>query len=578
MIKAWFQRLRAPQPDVPALLSQAQALQRESRLDDAARLYDDILALEPGHEEALLVSARLEGRRGRLDVARTRLHAALARNPNNARAHADLGNVLRLAGDVQDALESYETALALDPSHSVAWNNLGLIQLARGDVEGAVKAFSEALALAPGFGEALRNFASAMAKLGRYAELAARLDAILQKDGGNADAHAALGFAKLKGAGEPGAALACFERARQLGADDAELLVNRGIALHDLGRIDYAIASYDAALAKNPHYALARFHRALAHLITHRFELAWDDYESRLASEAVPVRPFGFPPWQGEDISGKTLLIYAEQGLGDEIMFASCFAETIARAGHCVIDCAAKLAPIFRRSFPQATVHGGTQFDSAEWLSGMAQPDAQIAAGSLPRILRRELAAFPSRAGYLVADPGRTQWWRERLAGLGAGLKVGVSWRGGTSKSRSGLRSLTLDRLLPVFSVPGVQFVCLQYDATEKEVAEFVTRFGVVLHHFSGAIDAYDETAALVSALDLVVSVCTAVIHLGGALGTPVWVMAPRVPEWRYGLSGEGMPWYPRNRVLRQEAPGDWEKLIARVAAELAAHRAGTGS
>jgi hypothetical protein len=335
-----------------------------------------------------------------------------------------------------------------------------------------------------------------------------------------------------------------------------------------------AIASYDAALTADPGYEFARFHRALANLIEQRFDLAWDDYEARLASAVLPPRRFGFPRWDGGELAGKTLLILAEQGLGDEIMFASCFAEVIARAQHCVIDCAAKLAPVFQRSFPQATVHGGTQFDDPMWLTGLPQPDLQIDAGSLPRLLRRSRSAFPRHQGYLAADPQKVQAWRGRLAASGDGIKVGVSWRGGTALSRGGLRSLALDDLAPLFAVPGVDFVSLQYDAGNEEMAGYRARSGCTLEHFAGAIADYDETAALVTALDLVISVCTAIIHLGGALGTPVWVMAPLVPEWRYGIRGESMPWYPGNRVFRQTAPGDWDSVIARVVAELAALRA----
>ena len=186
----------------------------------------------------------------------------------------------------------------------------------------------------------------------------------------------------------------------------------------------------------------------------------------------------------------------------------------------------------------------------------------------------KSLSAFPPNGehrGYLVADPGKMERWRLRLSALGTGLKVGVSWRGGSAKSRSGMRSLTLDALSFIFAVPGAAFISLQYDAPILEIQEFNERSGFELVHFQQAIDDYDETAALVASLDLVISVCTAVIHLGGALGTPVWVLAPTVPEWRYGISGEAMPWYPLNRVLRQPEPGDWNSVIARAAAELKA-------
>lgn len=563
---------RTPRADVAAVrLQEAQDLQRRGELGAAAEIYNRLLAADPVQLDALTLSARLEGRRGNLELARSRLEAALRVNPNLARAHADLGTVLRLMGKTTAAVESYQTAIALDPGSAVAWNNIGLLHLAEGRAADAADAFARALDCEPGFADALRNLVNAKASLAQYAELRSMLEATIARDDANAEAHAALGFVELKGFAAAESALARFDRALKLGLGHAEFLVNRGIALHDCGRIAEAVASYDAALAVDPTYHLARFHRSLARLVEQRFELAWDDYEARFTAGVMQPRQFSFPGWNGGELAGKTLLILAEQGLGDEIMFASCFAEVVARAGHCVIDCHPKLAQIFRRSFPLATVHGGTQLDDPAWLAALRQPDLQIQAGSLPRLLRPGLSAFPRHRGYLAADPKKTQRWRDRLAELGGGLKVGVSWRGGTAQSRGNLRSLNLDDLAPILAIPGVDFVSLQYDADNEEVAGFRARSGRAIEHFDTAIADYDEIAGLVAALDLVISVCTAVIHLGGALGKPVWVMAPRVPEWRYAISGEAMPWYPGNRVLRQTAPGDWSGVIKRVATELAA-------
>jgi Flp pilus assembly protein TadD len=570
MLKNLFARLYPPAIDFTARLDDARQLELAGRHDAAAECYRQILEQEPAHIETLLRSGRLEGMRGNLELARRRLETALARDPNLAQAHADLGNVRQLSGDAVGAEEAYETALALDPTLAVAWNNLGLNRLAAGEIEAAAAAFAKALEHAPQFVDAMRNVVSAGARLGRYGEMRGVLQNILVASPRDADAHAALGFIELQGFAQPARALEHFDLARDMGLNSAELLTNRGIALHDLGRIDEAVAAYDAALAMDPQYRLARFHRSLARLIEHRFEQAWEDYEARDALAAVAARASGIPRWDGGELTGKTLLILAEQGLGDEIMFASCFAEVIACAKHCVIDCAPKLAPIFRRSFPAATIHGGTQGESMDWLQEVARPDVQTPAGSLPRFLRPGLTSFPARAGYLKPDQTAAARWRARLAALGNGARIGVSWRGGTAQSRSGMRSLALQQLAPLFALRDRHFVSLQFDASAAEVAAFCQRSGFSLAHFDQAMADYDETAALVSSLDLVLSVCTAVIHLAGAIGTPVWVMAPRVPEWRYGIGGETMPWYPGNRVLRQATAGDWDGLIQRVAGELA--------
>jgi hypothetical protein len=195
--------------------------------------------------------------------------------------------------------------------------------------------------------------------------------------------------------------------------------------------------------------------------------------------------------------------------------------------------------------------------------------------GSVPQYLRQTYADFPRHSGYLKADPERVQRWRERLAALGGGLKVGISWQGGAVKTRRAVRSLALAQWLPILRAAGARFVNLQYTDCSGEIAEFKAASGIELVDWPEVREDYEDTAALVSALDLVISVCTAVIHLGGALGKPVWVMAPYSPEWRYGIAGEEMPWYPSVRVFRQPRYGEWEPVIERVADELQ-RRAGT--
>ena len=339
--------------------------------------------------------------------------------------------------------------------------------------------------------------------------------------------------------------------------------------MQDLGRIGDALDSYDAALRLDPRSHVAAFHRGLARLLEGDFERGWPDYEGRLLSDRHPRRNMPFASWHGENPSGRTVLAYAEQGIGDEIMFASCLPELIARAGHVIIDCAPKLAPLFARSFPQATVHGGSQFDDIDWLDALQEPDLAVPVGSLPLYLRPTPGAFPPHSGYLVADSARVRHYRETLARLGPGLKIGLSWRGGTALSRKDQRSLDPAQLAPLFRIEALHFVNLQYDTRPQELASF-SPWGQV-HDIAEANASFDETAALVAALDGVVSVCTAVIHLSGALGRPVWILAPFSPEWRYGIRGERMPWYPSARVLRQRSRGDWSEPLAEVVARVSA-------
>lgn len=358
-------------------------------------------------------------------------------------------------------------------------------------------------------------------------------------------------------------ALAAAQRAQALAPDSLEARTRAGIALQYLGRDDAAVAALETVLAAEPNYALARFHLALLRL-ARRDYAGWSDYEAREAARLAP-RHAHLPRWAGR--ADEAVLAVGEQGLGDEIMFASCVPDLAAHAGRCAFECSPRLVRLFARSFPGVEVLGaGTPLPAAI--------DAVVPLGSLPQWFRPGSDAFPRHAGYLRADPDRVAHWRERLDALGAGLKVGVSWRGGTRASRTATRSLPLVDWRPLLDVKGVHWVSLQYgENVTAEIATACERTGVPVAHWQEAITDYDETAALVSALDLTISVCTSVVHLAGALGRPVWVLAPAVPEWRYGLRGAHMDWYPSARVFRQTSAGDWTQVLASAASELGSGR-----
>jgi tetratricopeptide (TPR) repeat protein len=399
--------------------------------------------------------------------------------------------------------------------------------------------------------------------------LAVARDAVA-RDPASYEARLMLGFAHFK-FNDPQRALECYEAAARLASGDSELHDMRASALQVLGRLDEAFADFDRAIELAPRAPRPRFHRALASLLVGDFGAGWDGYElRRISGDYFKAGPSGIEPWDGRALEGRTLLVRREQGLGDEIMFASMMPELLAAAHRCVLECDPRLRRLFARSFAAATVYGSIPDHSIPHALAGFGIDREIGGGSLARLLRRSPADFPRHSGYLKADPGRVAHWRERLQALGPGLKVGLSWTGGLRVTRRELRSIPLEQLLPVLRAPGARFVSLQYTAAaQAEVAALGERHGIRIEHWQEAIDDYDETAALACALDQVVTVCTSLVHLAGALARPVWVMAPHSPEWRYGFKGESMPWYPTARVFRQPAFGDWRPVIETVAAEL---------
>jgi hypothetical protein len=234
------------------------------------------------------------------------------------------------------------------------------------------------------------------------------------------------------------------------------------------------------------------------------------------------------------------------------------------------LECAPRLEQLFRRSFPGVIVHGSDQSDAdTNWLASVGRIDFQIAAGSLPGHFRRQWSDFPQHTGYLRADASRIACWCQRTRELGAGLKVGIAWRGGSASTRRELRSTRLDQWLPILQQKDCHFVSLQHGGGDVETAALAATHALTVHHWQEAIDAIDETAALISALDLVVSVQTATVHLAGALGRPAWVLVPAVPEWRYLQDSATMPWYPAVLLFRQRQAGRWEHVMRQVAGEL---------
>jgi tetratricopeptide (TPR) repeat protein len=545
--------------------------------------------------------ARLES--GDHEAARRLLEQALAIDPQNAAACFHLGTLIVQTDAYPESARYFARALELEPDRAEWWVAVGDLAQRHSDHAKAIEYFQVALAIAPDSAPAHRNLAKALRQTGRAGEaiihlrrsyalapeapgalrefvtgliefdmcdkaLSVALQAV-ERNPASYEALLCLGLAHQK-LHDPRRAIECFEAASRMRSDDAELHDAFGSTFQELGRMGDAFAAYERALALRPDFAPALFHRALARLLVQDFEGGWPGYElRRTGSDRVPY-PAAAPRWEGEALAGRTILIRREQGLGDEIMFASMLPELMRMAGHCIVECDPRLRTLLSRSFPGATVFGAIPERALPYRVAQRNIAFEIDMGSLPRFLRKNAGDFPRHEGYLLADPARTEYWRERLAQLGPGLKVGISWAGGVRKTRRALRSIALQELLPVLSVPEARYVSLQYTPEAAgEAATLGVRHGIRIEHWPEAIEDYDETAALTCALDLVVSVCTAVVHLGGALGRPVWVMAPCGPEWRYGLSGETMPWYPSVRMYRSPAYGDWQQVIAAVTQDL---------
>jgi hypothetical protein len=379
-----------------------------------------------------------------------------------------------------------------------------------------------------------------------------------------AEAHSNLGYVLFREMEEFESGASHIETAITLAPSNTAALCNWTMVLQYRGQIDEALLVCDKLLSNDPSLHEARVNRALILLTKGDLARGWADYEARKKAWSGTFTEG--PPcaeWDGSDLIGKTIYVQAEQGIGDEIMFASCLPELIERAQTCIVECTPKLETLFRMSFPRALV-----IRKNAWSDVQPKPHYKVAIGSLPGFYRKSLTDFPQHRGYLRADSSRITHWRGKLAELPGRKKIGISWRGGFRSTRRAQRSIPLRQWFPILSLSGIDFVSLQYGDCRDDLAE-LRGMGVCIEHWQDAIDDYAETAALVSALDLVVSVQTAVVHLAGALGKPVWALISAVPEWRYGGTGRLMPWYPTARLIRQNHSEQWGAVIGRLVTEL---------
>jgi tetratricopeptide (TPR) repeat protein len=537
----------------------------------AEEAYRGAIRLAPDFLNAWVSLGILQRALGRHADAESSQREALRIDPRSYLAHLNLGSALLEQGRFAEAADSFRRTLELKCDSAEAHNNLARALLALHDPS-CLEHFQEALRLKPDYFSAAEGMGTTLKRLGDY-EGAARallLATKLQPDA--IEPRLRLGHSYLA-TGRVAEATGEFEHLLRVRPGWAKAKAGLASALAMRGQYTRPKALFEAAIGESGGDPLIRMSFAVFLLISGEYAEAWNHYESRLVCPGAAPRKLPAPRWSGEPLEGRRLLVTCEQGLGDELNFASIFPDAIAAAGACTIECDTRLETLFRRSFPRATLVGVERKRTEGWHHWLEQNldrippfDYWIPNGSLPLHYRASADSFPkSGGGYLIADPQRVAYWRARLASLGPGLRVGISWRGGVALTNSAARTLTLGQLKPILGVAGVQFVSLQYGDCREELDSFAAASGHRIHLWQDAIDDYDETAALVSSLDLVISVCTGIVHLAGGLDRPVWVMAPLSPGWRYGRQGPTMIWYSSVRIFRQEKASVWDRMISNV-------------
>jgi tetratricopeptide (TPR) repeat protein len=549
-----------------ARLALGRALAALGRADEAVGHLGEALRLAPGHAEVRFCLGLVLAGQGRVEEALPHLEEAARLRPGWAPARHNLGVALAQAGRPQEAVARLEEALRLEPAYPEACYNLGNALKELNRREDAVAAYRKAVELRPTYGEACNNLGLALTEAGRRDEAVVILKQAVRLRPNVAEGYNNLGLAHAE-SGRFAEAERCYEEALRLDPAYAEAHGNLGNALKEQGRFAEAQASYELSMRLKPRAASAHYNRSLAWLQAGEWDRGWPEYEWRWKRKGAQERHTEKPRWDGSPLEGRTVLLWAEQGLGDAIQFARYAAPARARGGRVLLECPPPL---------HAVLAGCPGVDE---LVPEGEPlpafDVQAPLMSLPGLFGTTVGNVPANVPYLEAEEARVKAWRSRLGGV-VGLRVGIVWQGNPYFQWDHFRSFRLAELGPLAAVPGVRLVTLQKGAGTEQVGVLKGRFGVTeLDGLDAEGGPFLDTAAVMRCLDLVVTADTAAAHLAGALGVRVWVALSAVSDWRWMRGREDTPWYPTMRLFRQEPVGDWGPVFRSVAREVGRLTAG---
>lgn len=540
-------------PRTDVLMNLGNALLDLGRAAEALKPLSEAVRLSPGAWQPAYFLGLAAERTGDHARAADAFRRVIRLDAAIGDAHLRLMTALRLGERFAEAAAAARAALVLQPDDAPIRHDLAMLLALSGDPAAALFEVDEVLRRSPGFPEALNTRGNVLGDLKRPGDAVASYRSALAVAPNLADAH--YNLANLDSRIEAHA-VACrrYRSALALAPEHFNARNNMAAALMSWGRIDDAISAYDACLKQVPGWPDAMFNRGMALLLKGDMAGGLEGYEQRWRVRTFPGvrRNFPQPLWDGASFVGRRLLLHAEQGAGDTIQFARYVPLICERGGEVLLESPGSLARLL------STLEGGARIIRP----GETIPpfDLHLPLGSAMRALGTEVASIPAKVPYLWADPADRMRWQQRLGG--SGLKVGVTWQGNPDQGSEPHRSIPLQLLRPVLETPGFRFFALQKEFGREQMAELPPG---LLTDVGPALTDFAETAAAIAELDLVITTCTSVAHLAGALGKPTWVLLRAAPDWRWLLGREDSPWYPSARLWRQPSSGDWVSVVVRV-------------
>jgi tetratricopeptide (TPR) repeat protein len=523
-------------PEYPQLYnSLGIVLHRMDRADEAVPEFRKAIELRSDYAKAHNNLGVALIKLDRFDEAAAACMEAIRLQSDFKQAYNNLGLALKEKGDLKEAIAAYEKAVKLDLQYSEAISNLGMALIAQGNLNEAEINIRKAVELAPNSAELCNNLGVLFNRQGRFEE-----------------------------------AIAASEKSININPYYLESYNNLGTALMELGRFSQATAAFEKAISIDAKRAEPHHNYSLVLLMTGQLERGWEEYEWRWKHSgfSTPLRPFPQKRWSGSlDDVGK-LLVWGEQGIGDEVQFSGLIRHIVAKGINVIVECDKRLAPLLQRSLADTMIV--KRRDPPSDVLKDASITHQIPMCSIPRVLGWPMNVKSFSSSYLLADKSHRDRLRSQYKADKKLLLVGISWRSGNSQEGA-KRSIDLKYWDPILKVAGVRFVNLQYGECSKQLQESYQRSGVEIlkDEKINPLTDLESFAAQVAAMDLVISVDNSTVHFAGAIGTNAWTMLPTVPDWRWGLESDITGWYPTMRLFRQKDRGKWEPVISKVAEEL---------
>jgi tetratricopeptide (TPR) repeat protein len=532
------------------------ALYHKDQIEEAIICWRKSIDLKADYVSAYVNLGTALGRLKCLDEAIQTFQKALALSPDQALLWLNLGNIRKEQGEIEEAVVCYRKAIKIDPTIAEAYMNLGSLAMEQGHLDGAILFYHKAIELNPRSAETCYNLGNVYKD---KKEMETAIDFYLKAVHLRPDyQHAFNNLALiLHGQGQFEESTRFFYQALEPNPDIPEVRNNLGNVFKDQKKMDQALEQYRKAVLLDPDYPEGHWNLALALLMSGCLEEGWPEYEWRWKIKGVKRRDdLGRPFWDGMDLEGKRILIYAEQGFGDTIQFFRYVPLVAGRGGRVVLECQPELVSLLApmKGIEAIVQHGNPLPDF----------DVQCPMLSLPFIFQTNLSTIPAPIPYIYLEPESVRKWQNRLSLDKTQCKVGLVWAGKPDHSNDQNRSLFFDQLQPLIQVPGISFYSLQKGEAARQVQDLPR--GLKWVDLSKELHDFKETGAALQNLDLMITVDTAVAHLAGALGRPVWTILPYAPDWRWLLDREDTPWYPTMRLFRQPAFKDWSGVIHEVA------------